>query len=207
MALLHTTRAGPASAVRRKNTDARIWREISEITGGCYKQLLSKLTWMPAHTSAALDNTRAKSNGSSLTTAEWKANQLADTLAKGGALVSPLRDEADKLIKIAGDTLQQSAARLGVITLAANAHLAEGVKEDGTKYSLAKRDSTAMPQALAKSKGEACQRTAAALEAKQPFPQAPPRVAKPLVPLTRRRLGGRSVVPKSPPENLLRTST
>jgi len=68
--------------------------------------------------------------------------------------------------------------------LAANAHLVEGVREDGTKYSLAKRDSTAMPQALAKSKDEACQRAAAALEAKQPVSPAPPRVAKPLVPLT-----------------------
>ena len=63
MALLHTTRAGPASAARGKNTDARIWREISEVTGGCYKMLLDRLVWMPAHTSAVLGNDRVKSNG------------------------------------------------------------------------------------------------------------------------------------------------
>ena len=74
--------------------------------------MLDRLVWMPAHTSAALGNDRVKSNGRSLTTPEWRANQLADVLAKRGALVSPLRDEADKVIKVAGDTFQQAAARL-----------------------------------------------------------------------------------------------
>ena len=96
----------------------------------------------------------------------------------------PLRDEADKVIKVAGDTLQQAAARLGVITLTANAHLVEGVKEDGTKYSMTKRDSSAMPKALAKARDEAGQRTVAALVAKKTGVPAPLRVAEPLVPLT-----------------------
>jgi len=90
--------------------------------------LLDKLVWMPAHTSATLDHVRVKSNGRSLTTAEWRANQLADTLAKRGALVSPFRNEADKVIKAAGGALQQAAARLGAVTLAANVHMVEGHK-------------------------------------------------------------------------------
>jgi len=184
MALLHTARAGPASAGRGKNTDARIWNEITAITGGCYNALLSEMAWMPSHTSAACENVRVKSNGRALTTSEWRANQLADTLAKRGALVSPLRDEADKAITVAGGALQQVAARLGVVTCAANTHLVEGVKEDGTAFSITKRDSSAMPQALAKFRDEGRQRAVEAVAAKQPVPTAPLRAAAPLVPLT-----------------------
>ena len=184
MALLHAARAGPAFTARGKNSDARLWKEISESTGGCYRALLDRLVWMPSHTSNAAGNVRVKSNGRALTTAEWRANQLADTLAKRGALVSPLREEADAIIKTAGATLRQSAARLGVVTFAANAHLVEGTKEDGTKYSFAKRDSTTMPQALAKVRDEGRQRAVAAVVAKQPVPSAPPRAVAPLACLT-----------------------
>jgi len=190
MAVLHTTRAGPAAAARGRNTDARIWKEISDITGGCYKMLLDKLVWMPAHTSAALDHVRVKSNGRSLTTAEWRANQLVDTLAKRGALVSPLRNEADKVIKAAGGALQQAAARLGAVTLAANVHMVEGIKEDGTVFSFAKRDSSTVPKELAKARDETRQRNLTTLAAKQPAPPVPPRVAQPLVPLTREQARG-----------------
>ena len=154
------------------------------ITGGYYRQLLSNLIWMPAHTTAARADYRVKSNSKSLTTAEWRADQLADALAKRGAGCSELPDKTHIVIKAAGAALLQSAARLGVVTLAANAHVVTRVKDDGTQYSLTKRDSTAMPQALAKSKVETRQRTAAALEAKQPGPRVPLRVAKPLVPPT-----------------------
>jgi hypothetical protein len=107
LALLHPARAGPAFAARAKNTDARIWKQITECTGGCYKEMLGALVWMPSHTSNADSSSRTKSNGRSISTAEWRANQLADTLAKKGALVSPLREEADKVIKTAGEALRQ----------------------------------------------------------------------------------------------------
>jgi len=184
MALLHTARAGPASAGRGRNTDARIWNEIATVTGGCYKELLNQLVWMQAHTSAACGNVRVKSNGRDLTTSEWRANQLADTLAKRGALVSPLRDEADKAIAVAGGALQQVAARLGVVTYAANAHIVEGFKEDGTAFTVTKRDSSTMPQALAKRRDENRQRAVGVADAKMPVPVAPVRDTTPLTPLT-----------------------
>jgi hypothetical protein len=127
---------------------------------------------------------RAKSNGRSISTAEWRANQLADTLAKRGALVSPLREEADKVIKTAGEALRQSASRLGTVTFAANSHVVEGTKEDGTKFSIAKRDSTPIPRALAKTRDDARLRAIAAITSKQPGPAASPQVVAPLVPLT-----------------------
>jgi len=190
MALLHTVRAGPERAGSGKNTDARIWVEITALTGGSYKTLLHNLVWMPSHTSASLENVRVKSNGKRLTTYEWRANQLADTLAKTGALVSPLRDEANKVINVAGDALQQAAARLGVVTFAANAHTVEGVKEDGTAYTLTKRDSSTLPVALAKLRDETRTRRTAELVAKAANPPAVVLAAAPLVPLTREQERG-----------------
>jgi hypothetical protein len=62
LALLHMAKAGPLEAAKGKNTDARIWKLISKHTGGCYRRLQQRLTWMPAHTSAA-ENGKLKSNG------------------------------------------------------------------------------------------------------------------------------------------------
>jgi len=142
------------------------------------------MLWMPSHTSNADGSYRIKSDGSAITTAQWRANQLADSLAKTGALVSPLREEADKLVKTAGVALLQSASELGVVTLASNVHLIEGTKQDGSKVVMAKRDSTPMPLALAKVRDEGRLRAIAVAVDKQPAPLAEPRAAAPLVPLT-----------------------
>jgi hypothetical protein len=99
-------------------------------------------------------------------------------------LISPLREEADKVIKVAGEAILQSASRLGVVTLASNVHRIEGVKLDGTAFSITKRDSSAMPLALAKLRAEGRQLAVAAVAAKQPVPPAPLRTAQPLAPLT-----------------------
>ena len=184
LALLHAARAGPTFAARAKNTDARIWKLVTKCTGGCYKVLAASLIWMPSHTSTGDGSYRVMSNGRTITTAQWRANQLADSLAKRGALISPLREEADKVIKVAGEAILQSASRLGVVTLASNVHRIEGVKLDGTAFSITKRDSSTMPLALAKLRAEGRQLAVAAVAAKQPVPPAPLRTAQPLAPLT-----------------------
>ena len=191
MGLLHAAKAGPAASTRAKKTDARIWKEISDVTGGCFKELLNCLTWMPAHTTAAQAETRAKSNGRQLTTAEWRANQLADCLAKRGATCSPLRDDADRVIKAAGHALLLSAARLGVITRAANNHQIEGTKPNGDKCVITKRDSSALPPSLAKTKHIKAELRAAEVEkVTQPLP-SPPAAAAPLVEPSRALVQGR----------------
>jgi hypothetical protein len=146
MALIHAARAGPEAAARGSKADARIWKEIADLTGHCFKQLQAKITWMPAHTAAA-EAQRVKSNGTVLTAAEWRANQLADSLAKKGAAKTALRDKSDAMILLAGDALQQSAARLGVATLAANRHAVVSVSHDGSSTTTYSRDSSAMPKA------------------------------------------------------------
>ena len=116
MALVHAVRAGPVAATTANKTDARIWKEVAELQGGTFKTLETLLTWMPAHTTAAAASTRAKSNGKMVTPSEWRANQLADVLAKKGALKSELRDKADLAIKAASEALLHAAARLGTVT-------------------------------------------------------------------------------------------
>jgi len=184
LALLHAARAGPTFAARAKNTDARIWKQITECTGGSYKELLNALVWMPSHMSSLDSSCRSKSNGRLVSTAEWRANQLADTLAKRGALVSPLREEADKVIKTAGLALRLSASRLGTVTFAANNHVIEGAKADGTKMSITKRDSTPIPHDRAKKRDDARLHAITTRSSKQLSPSASPQVVAPLVPLT-----------------------
>ena len=164
LGLLNAAKAGPTAATTARKTDARIWRLVSDVTGDSFKVLAQHLVWMPAHTNAA--NVRVKSDGKRFSTAEWRANQLADVLAKKGAASTPLRTEVDKAIKDAGNALLQSAARLGVVSHAANNHHVEFVKADGSKGHLTKRDSAAVPPAVAKAK-------AARDEAKAAAPVAP----------------------------------
>ena len=142
---------------------------------------------MPAHTSASAAVGRVKSDGKTLTAAEWRANDLADRLAKKGAASTPLRVAADDAIKAAGGALLFSAAKLGVITLEANCHRIEFLKEDGEVGVRFSRDSTPMPAALAKAKlarvhGKAGAVAAAAAAPEQDGP--PMRLVAPLVPLT-----------------------
>jgi hypothetical protein len=144
MALLHAADAGTASATSANRTQARIWREIADLSGGSLKLLRQKLTWMPAHSTANAIEDRTKSNGKSLTVSEWRANQLADRLAKRGAPESVLRKDAVELISIAGAALAYHAAQLGVITRAANCHEKVEVAADGTATTIKCRDSSSL---------------------------------------------------------------
>ena len=80
--------------------------------------------------------------------------EVADKLAKRGVLNSLLRTAADEAVKSAGNALLHVAARLGVVTLAANQHRTEFTftKENVEVWSRLSRDSTPMPAAVASEK-------------------------------------------------------
>ena len=80
------------------------------------------MIWIPAHTSAATIADTIRSDGKHLTVAEWRANQLADALAKKGAPKSKARNDIKKTIRAAQDATLHAAAQLGVVTHAANNH-------------------------------------------------------------------------------------
>ena len=152
LGLVIAAKAGPHEATKGKKADARIWKIIDNLTKDSFRQLTANLIWMPAHTTAGEAALRVKSNGKELTSAEWRANDVADKLAKRGAMVSQLREAADKEIKVAGNALKQVAARVGAVTLAANCHRTDYTKEDGQPAFRIDRDSSSMPLALAKEK-------------------------------------------------------
>ena len=183
MGLLTATHAGPAVATKSSKVDARIWKLIDAITSDNFVQLSKALVWMPAHTTSSAAGTRVKSDGKLLSTTEWRANDLADKLAKKGAASSPLRVQADAVIAAAGEALLQSAARLGVVTHAANCHTTEVTLASGAKGLHIARDSTAMPAQLARIKAsKALEKETAAANAKPKASAAARPLAKPLPP-------------------------
>lgn len=196
MGLVNAAKAGPALATKGSKADARIWKQIDTLTGDGYRGLRDKLVWMPAHTSASGAVGRVKSDGQLLTTSEWRANDLADRLAKKGAASTPLRVAADATIQLAGSALLQAGARLGAVTLAANCHKVWYTKPNGELAYKVTRDSTAPPQAVARAKLGQKLDSKAAAAALCPAAAKPATVARPLVALTveqQRRLAKRTL--------------
>ena len=150
MALLNTAAAEAEAATAARRPIARIWRAIVEMLDGDLRNLRGNLVWMCAHTSSDMIWQRQKSNGLLVTAPEWRANQLADKLAKQGAQESPLSVRIDRTVKLAQDAILHAAAQLGCVTLAANSYRQSVWKADGTCCTVTRRDSS---EAVAKVRG------------------------------------------------------
>ena len=142
LGVLNMAQAGARVATSARNPTARIWREIVDLSGGDLRQLRASLVWMPSHESAESASSTRNSAGRIVSVPEWRANQLADILAKRGAGTSALRDAADKTIKLAGKTLCHHGAQLGLVTRAANKHRVEYTDKEGKPAFKFIRDST-----------------------------------------------------------------
>ena len=109
VSLVFATKAGHAAATPPRRATARIWREIADLLCGDFNKLRNELVWMLAHTSA--DNLHV--GGKRSRTEEWRANQLADALAKRAAANTALREAADTAVRTAGETIQHWQAGSG----------------------------------------------------------------------------------------------
>ena len=145
MGLVNTAKAGFAAATSPKMANARIWRLIGDITNGQMAPLRTALTWMPAHTSVEQCIHRRKSDLSKVTTVDWRANQLADALAKLAAGEDPTRVLASSQITDAQRALVHHAATLGMVTFAANNHPVSRELPGGCVKVFSERDSTSLP--------------------------------------------------------------
>ena len=143
MGLLIAAKAGVHAATAPRRPAARIWRAIASVTDHDFSMLCTALTWMPAHTAPSAIGERLKSNGKPVSAPEWRANQLADCLAKSAAHESPERTAAAKGIHAAQQVLLHAASQLGCVTLAANNHEVCVTKADGTTCTVTRRDATA----------------------------------------------------------------
>eukprot|EP00973_Karenia_brevis_P009128 1236807-Karenia_brevis.AAC.1 len=86
---------------------------------------------MPAHGSAHTIGRSLKSNGVPISAKDWRANRLADGLAKLAAGRHRVRKDTMLLAAHAAAAVEHSAAKLGVVTHMANHHEVSFVHPDG----------------------------------------------------------------------------
>ena len=186
MSLIQTASRGTRRAVDGRSSSARIWSLIASVLDGSITQLCGRLKWLPAHKSLVSALSRYKSDGSPVLAWEWRANALADALAKHGAPDCTVAQEVCALIQSAGAALQHSAAILGAATRAANNRRIEEKQEDGSTRVTILRDASDRPEwthndpSSSGGSSSNCAPETTSLQAKQP--SAKPQKALPELP-------------------------
>ena len=143
--LVLQARGGTAAATAAKKPLAAEWARVAAATEVPLQRLVDehRLVWMPAHLGAAAAAGRLKSDGSTLTAIEWRANRLADAVAKAAADVSNAAREVVALLDAAAHAVRHEAAVLGATTYAANNHRETVTRDDGRVATVIRRDSAA----------------------------------------------------------------
>ena len=99
------------------------------------------LRWIPAHRSLAQAGTLCASDGEFVTECEWRANRLADAIARTCALRLVVPRPVAAKLRGAADVLRTEAGTLGVVTKAANRHKVTVITDGGHPTTVIKRDS------------------------------------------------------------------
>ena len=130
-------------ATAPSRTLARIWCEIAHILDGDVTSLAEQqlLIWQPAHLPASAIGEAKCSDGRRLTVIDWRANRLADALAKQAARIGRADKETQLLARSAEAALLNAACNLGASTHAANNHKVEITVDGGGVATVTKRDS------------------------------------------------------------------
>eukprot|EP00973_Karenia_brevis_P019612 2690369-Karenia_brevis.AAC.1 len=95
-----------------------IFRTLGEEDWG----FAERLTWMPAHGATHTTGCALKSDGCAVTGTDWRANRLADALAKTAAGIDRVPHKLLKQVDVAAKAAEFAAARLGVVTHKCNNH-------------------------------------------------------------------------------------
>ena len=138
--LLTSVAAGAHKASGPSMLLARIWRMIAVHCDGDLRQLVDPLTWMPAHTSLCNFRSLTTSRGRQLTVIDWRANRLADAIAKACARDFTVDQQTMKLVLSSRAHVRYQAAKLGVLTHAANNHVVQVHRQDGSTVNRTMRD-------------------------------------------------------------------
>jgi hypothetical protein len=149
LALIATAAAGVERATNPRKQLARIWSLVAKILDGNLQQLANHcmLVWMPAHNSPAAIGEVKMSNGARLTHVDWRANRLADGLAKLAAADGAPPTALLRLLRSAQAAVEHFARLLGRVTYAANHHVVQEIGADGNLVSHTIRDSVDKPRA------------------------------------------------------------
>jgi len=122
---------------------ARTWMLIRQRLDGDWGQLASRLKWMPSHGNAGSIGHAVCSDGKPVTAAMWRANRLADVLAKTAAEKHRVPATTRLHMAAARQLVRYAAAKLGVVTHRAGNHVVQEVAANGELTSRTLRDSTA----------------------------------------------------------------
>ena len=144
LSIVKAAEMGTASVTGPHRQLASIWASIARAAGIDVSAITSshRLVWMPAHKSLAAARTHVKSDSRPVTIVDWRANRLADVLAKSAA-EAPARCKAGyRLLQNAEILVKHEAALVGVVTHAANHHEVCTVSVDGKPMTRLLRDST-----------------------------------------------------------------
>ena len=117
---------------------ASIDGDISRLTDG------GALVWMPAHSTPAAIGRALKSDHSEITAADWRANRLADALAKAASGEAPDCAAIDQLLHSAEVLVEHEAAVLGASTALSNGCEVSIPRTDGGFQRVLHRDSTGL---------------------------------------------------------------
>ena len=164
LALLTTARQGTAIATGPGRPLARIWRAIAEILDGDIIALAKNdvLVWQPAHQTAHAIGERICFDGRRLSTIDWRANRLADALAKQAAAAGRACGATVSLVASARVAALHAACNLGQVTYASNNHRVAQTDADGKEVFVTKRDAEPAPKRLKRPRADAGERPAPA---------------------------------------------
>ena len=144
--LLQQLQRGAAGATDARRPLARLWGLIfAALDGSTPLDWIHRgFAWMSSHGSRAVVGHAMKSDGRPVTAIDWRANRLADGLAKQAAHRFRAPKELRDLLDTATRAVEHAAALLGLQTRAANNYPSTEWREDGTAHTTMRRD--AMPR-------------------------------------------------------------
>jgi hypothetical protein len=149
LSILTAAISGSAAVMAANKKLAHIWARIAAILDGNVASLIEGelLIWMPAHGSMTTIGRAMKSYDRVVTAIDWRANRLADALAKSAVGKVSACINADKLLSAAELLVKHEAALVGVVTRAANEHVIEVTSAEGSVTKRSMRDSTGCKRA------------------------------------------------------------
>ena len=174
LTLIATAALGVQQATEPRRPLARVWQLIAVALEGQLERLADHrmLVWLPAHMSHHSVSEAKRSDGHRLTHIDWRANRLADALAKFAAAANQPPEAVLRLLVSAAAAVKHFAMLLGRTTHAANHHPVQELNGHDETVTRLKRDSVDAPKAMLGDRKEP-------KAAPQPRPAPTPRAVRP----------------------------
>jgi hypothetical protein len=143
LGIVDTLAGGVRAAVGDKRILARLWGMIACCVDGDFGHAASMVDWMPAHGSKLSIGKAIKSDQTQVTLLERRANRLVDGVAKAAAGANRVERRITNGVAEASALVQYAAAKVGVVTHAANNYLVDVTSAEGVTTRCNRRDAMA----------------------------------------------------------------